>query len=58
MTHDSDAERHMVEAMVHLDRAQEIAPLTVSQGLGQAIDQLDACLDAYREGKAAEEPDS
>jgi len=54
MTFDDPVEKHMVEAMVHLDAAQEQAPLTVSQGLSQAVDQLGECLRVYRETEAAE----
>jgi hypothetical protein len=53
VTYDDPAEKHMVEALVHLDAAQEHAPLTVSQGLAQTADQLQECLRAYREGEAA-----
>jgi len=55
MTFDDPVEKHMVEAMVHLDAAQEHAPVTVSQGLSQTADQLQECLRAYREAEAAED---
>jgi len=53
VTFDDPAEKHMVEALVHLDAAQEHAPLTVSQGLAQTVDHLEECLRVYREGEAA-----
>jgi len=52
VTYDDQAEKHMVEALVHLDAAQEHAPLTVSQGLSQTVDHLEECLRVYREGEA------
>jgi hypothetical protein len=55
VTYDDPAEKHMVEALVHLDAAQEKAPLTVSQGLSQTVDHLEECLRVYREGEAAED---
>jgi len=55
VTYDDPAEKHMVEALVHLDAAQEHAPLTVSQGLSQTVDHLEECLRVYREATAAED---
>jgi hypothetical protein len=51
VTPDDDTERLLIDAVVKLDRAQEQAPLDVSQGLQQAEQQVQEVLRVYRENR-------
>jgi hypothetical protein len=52
MTPDDETERLLIDAVVKLDRAQEQAPLDLSQGLRQAEQQVQEVLRVYRENRA------
>jgi hypothetical protein len=49
MTFNDETEKHLVQAMVAVDRAQESAPLTVSGMLDDVADDLEYALGVYRE---------
>jgi hypothetical protein len=52
VTPDDETERLLIDAVVKLDRAQEQAPLDLSQGLRQAEQQVQEVLRVYRENRA------
>jgi len=51
VTPDDETERLLIDAVVKLDRAQEQAPVDVSEGLRQAEQQVQAVLRVYRENR-------
>jgi len=51
MTPDDETERLLIDAVVKLGRAQEQAPVDVSEGLRQAEQQVQAVLRVYRENR-------